>query len=213
MLQQLKFKDAPESRVYFTSDLHLNHKPEFIWKARGYNSIQEHNSGVIEKINSIVRAQDVLFNLGDLFLNTQEEQAIEILDKINCQNIYSCWGNHGFPLAKIYKREVAKQYSPGIEVYPFRFKNLIFIGDYLEVIINGKVMILSHYPLAVFNHSKYGAYSLSGHSHYGYEKTQAQHKEGLMLDVGWDGHGKPLSFEEINNIMATKTIKQEDNHH
>lgn len=33
--------------MYFTSDLHLNHDKEFIYKNRGFNSINEMNNTII----------------------------------------------------------------------------------------------------------------------------------------------------------------------
>ena len=41
---------------------------------------------------------------------------------------------------------------------------------------------------------------LGGHSHYTHEPTQKESKE-KRLDIGWDGHGKPYSWEEIESIM------------
>ena len=31
------------SKIFVTSDLHFGHDREFIWKARGFNSVQEMN--------------------------------------------------------------------------------------------------------------------------------------------------------------------------
>ena len=36
-------------KIWITSDLHFGHDREFIWKARGFNSIEEMNETIIQK--------------------------------------------------------------------------------------------------------------------------------------------------------------------
>ena len=40
---------------YFTSDLHIGHDKDFIWKARGFNSIEEHDTQILKNWNSIIK--------------------------------------------------------------------------------------------------------------------------------------------------------------
>ena len=49
----LKIVEGNNQKVFFTSDLHLNHRREFIWEARGFGSSEEHTNFVINKINEI----------------------------------------------------------------------------------------------------------------------------------------------------------------
>ena len=35
--------------IYFTSDLHFNHNKDFIYQARGFENIEEHNKTIVEK--------------------------------------------------------------------------------------------------------------------------------------------------------------------
>ena len=58
-----------------------------------------------------------------------------------------------------------------------------------------------------------GAWQLSGHSHYTNPSTRTDHSNNKILDVGWDGHGKPLSFDEIQKIMIAKVHVKQDKHH
>ena len=44
--------------IYFTSDLHLGHDQEFIWGARGFNSVTEMNEKIITRWNSRITKDD-----------------------------------------------------------------------------------------------------------------------------------------------------------
>ena len=39
--------------VFLTSDLHFNHDREFVWKVRGFDSVQEMNEAIIKNINRL----------------------------------------------------------------------------------------------------------------------------------------------------------------
>lgn len=219
----LKLIQTEDIKVYFTSDTHLGHNKPFVVEARGYKTIADHDTALIDKINERVRANDILFHLGDFCLNTDESKLNEFLSRIQCQYIYLLWGNHNNPLWKVYRREVnayANQNETGppsvvkgdIEVYPFRYKNIVFIGNYAEISVDGKVFILSHYPNYVFNHMKEGAMHLCGHSHYSLELSQADNLTSKILDVGWDGHAKPMSLTDILSIMQKKNVAVVDHH-
>ena len=219
----LKIKQTAERKVYVTSDFHYNHNPKWttpLHATRGYATFFDMNEDIIKKVNDIVRPNDILFNLGDLSLNCDEFQCEDFLSKLNCQNIYLLWGNHNNPIAKIYRREVEKalkncdliseNISP--EIYPFRYKNVVFFGDYLEVMIDGRIVDMMHYPIDVWNHMKDGAYMLCGHSHYNLPETRHDWIEGLILDCGWEGKKAPYSFDEIVTIMRNKRVKAVDHH-
>lgn len=199
--------------TFFTGDLHLGHKQEFVWGARGFTSVEEHKAGVIKSINEHVCSSDNLINVGDFCLNSNEEDVLEYLNSIKCQNIFSLWGNHPNPLWSIYKREVAKQYGEGIEVYPFRFKSLIFIGDEGHFRVDGKIIEANHFPLQIWDFRKNGAWHICGHSHGGFEKTRAEYSEDLRLDVGWDQYKRPLSWSMLKDIMSKKRLGESLDHH
>ena len=40
-------------KIYFSSDLHFSHNKDFIYKARGFTSIEEHDEEIIKRFNSI----------------------------------------------------------------------------------------------------------------------------------------------------------------
>lgn len=214
----LKLRQTDASKVYMTSDWHLFHNPMWpvpIWKMRGFNSLDESNDFIVDSINETVSANDHMFNLGDPSLNCTESQFEELLSKIQCQNIYLMWGNHASPSWKIYQREIDKINkwrnisNEEIEIYPFRYRNLIFIGNYAEIVVDGQFICLSHYPMNSWNNMAKGSIHCHGHIH----STKETYKfEGKKIDVGMDYHMKPVSFNEIRKILSKLEIKHEGHH-
>jgi calcineurin-like phosphoesterase family protein len=170
----LNVKETEEQKIYITADPHLGHQRDFVWEARGYADWKAHDKGIIDTINSMVRPTDILLLLGDICLNTPLSQFEEYLSRIQCQNIWTMWGNHNNPhKTNVYRKTVdatypASNYPFPTEVYPCKYKNLIYLGYYVEAVLNGQFVILCHYPISVFNEMQHGAWMLCGHSHYGY---------------------------------------------
>jgi len=196
----LKLIHNDDHRVYFTSDTHFNHDKAFIYESRGYKNRYEHNDALIAKINEVVHPEDTLFHLGDFCLNITPPEFESILNRINCNNIAYIWGNHNSCIRRVYEDAVTTQYGRDIEVYPYAIGKLTYLGYYKELIVNGHMM-------------QKGAWQLSGHSHYTNPTTQVEYPDNKILDVGWDGHGKPLSFPEIQKIMMNKNHVKHDKHH
>lgn len=222
MLQPIKFENTDNSKVYFWGCLHVFHDPKWdvpIWKGRGYNSVEEHAQGIKDKINNTCGPEDHLFIIGDGFLNSTPEQCANFLFSLN-PTIHYLFGNHESSTIKLYRqyRDYQYEYIVGFnkndEVYPLKYRNLVFWGNYLEIQIGKKLCVLSHYPIRVFNNSARGSYMIHSHCHGGLESSYPKSKEGLILetsvDVFPDG---PVSFDEVHEIMRNKDIKSFDKHH
>ena len=209
----LKLTHNDSHKVFFTSDTHFRHNQSFIFETRGYKNRYEHDDALIAKINDVVRPEDTLIHLGDFCLNITPPEFNEILARINCQNIAYIWGNHNSCIRRHYEDAVATEYGKDIEVYPYAVGKLTYLGYYKELIVNGHMIVIHHYPHQIWNQMQKGAWQLSGHSHYSNPTTQLDHPDNKILDVGWDGHGKPLSFPEIQKIMMTKNHIKQDKHH
>ncbi len=207
--------ESPELRVWFTSDWHLGHQRDFVWESRGYKSAEAHTNTIIETTNELVREGDIIFNLGDFCLNTNETQFNAYLDRIRCKNLWCLFGNHNNPHEKIVYRPGRNRLCPNREVnwvYPVRYKNMSYIGHYHEVVVNGQFIVLSHYAFQVWNKSHKGSWCICGHSHGSLPTTRPESDYGKILDVGWDLHHKPLSFDEVKAIMDKKPIQVVDHH-
>lgn len=171
---------------YFISDLHFGHDKDFVFKARGFNTVEEMNEKILENINSRVDKDDTLFILGDIYLNSDE--GAEYFKRINCKNIHIILGNHDT------NNKVAKLFGAG---------KITDVG-YADVIKWGKYSFyLSHYPTITAKESKHLSTSLInlfGHTHQT-EKfyiTESGDIIPWMYNVGCDAHNcMPVSIEEI----------------
>jgi calcineurin-like phosphoesterase family protein len=205
----LNLVETDDRKIYVGTDFHLGHQQKFVYEARGFGCVRDHDEAIIASVNARVRPNDILIFLGDWCLNTKMEQFDAYLDAVKCQNIYALWGNHNNPHEKaVYYNGIGRKFVEGIlvETYPFRYKNMLYLPSYVEAILNGQYCILQHYPIMVWNHMKNGAWMLCGHSHGAYEPTSANYPEGKILDCNWDDFGKPLSLPEIRAIMDKKKI-------
>jgi len=190
-------------KIYFISDLHYSHDREFIWKKRGYSSVYEMNSHIIESCNSIITNDDILFNLGDMAFDDSDAQKTKMLiDSINCKTHYMLWGNHRSGCAKLYN-SIKNEFNPGLqnyEIYPLTYKKFVFIGHYCELLIGKKQkIILSHYPFNSWVDFGRGSWNLYGHCH---QNLKCNHP--YQFDVGWDAFHRPISLDEIYTIFSKK---------
>lgn len=217
---QFDFNDSPDCKLYVVSDLHLNHKQEFLWRPRGFKSAQDHTRGLIDKINQVCRPQDILLSLGDPTLNTPPKDFDNLVSQIKCQQWW-LKGNHNNPWEKDYQSEctlileyeapLSDYFKP--EINGLKFKNNITIwGQYLEFNWNGQPTCFFHYPIAVWNQMQHGSWCLCGHSHYSFQLSRAEDTTMKLLDCGWEGNNGPWSFEEVKAVMNKKKIPQQDHH-
>ena len=186
--------------IYFTSDLHLNHDREFIWKPRGFNFVDEMNRTIIDNINSVVKEDDSLYILGDLMLNQEKQkESIELLKEIKCCNIFIIAGNH----------DTDKRISEYIKwLFPIVWDCSKFeLVKYADMIkYNGYHFYLSHYPTFTSNLEKESlkqcTINLYGHTH---QKTNFYNDIPFMYHVGVDSHNcMPVSIEEIIRDIKVK---------
>ena len=216
----INIRETPEQKIYVSSDFHLNHNPKWetpIWKMRGFSSATDMTDGIIRSVNDTVRWNDILFFLGDFCLNTTLSQFEELLSRFACQNIYMLLGNHPNPHYKnvylpMVRKILGESYMPESEIFPLRYKNVIYIGHYAEVILNGQFVVLSHYALRSWNQMKHGSWCLHGHEHGAVMESSPNDITTKILDVAWDTFKWPLSFSEISIIMSKKQVKSVGHH-
>lgn len=205
-----KFRWEDRHRHFWSSDWHVYHDPKWdvpIWEARGYLNAHDAAEKTIEKVNARVGENDILWYLGDMFLNASDEMCLNWIKAINCKNIKVLFGNHESNMFRLYKQEVFKQYGiEGIEVYPLRMGNIEFVGNHVEIVIGKKQIIMNHFPLRIWKSDGRSSWMLSGHSHLQDvgRRPEAEHQKAL--DCGWDYKNDVWSFAEIEDVMSTKTV-------
>lgn len=196
-------------KVWFTSDTHAYETHPFLLRTRGFKTPEEHTQWTIDVTNECVGENDILINAGDMFIGPSKDQISEYLNKVVCKNIYLLWGNHFSPLDNIYLSELANQVA-GVEVYPYRWRNIVFVGNYLHLIVNEQPIIVTHFPQLVWDGMAKGSVSLCGHSHGSCLETRPDCENGKMLDIGLDVFRRPISFNEVMLIMHSKKFVRHD---
>lgn len=165
---------------YFTADLHIGHDKDFLYKPRGFSSIEEHDTAIIERWNKIISQEDNVYILGDLCMSSNEYEWDRVLRSLN-GNIYFLHGNHDTDNKILkYCQEYKLKYLGPVSIYKYTKK---------------KKFYLSHYPTLVGNYDNRFFYNLSGHTH---SKDKFQYMQFGVYNVALDAHDCfPVSIEQI----------------
>ena len=183
--------NTSEHKIWFTSDLHFGHNKEFLYKPRGFNSIEEHDGTIINNFNSLVSDDDEVFILGDLML-VNNDNGIECLKKLNGKK-YFIIGNHDT--------------DSRLELY--KNINLECLGYSTLISVNKYHLYLSHYPSTTSNYDsdkplKTRIINISGHTHC---KEKFNNLTG-SYNVALDAHNNfPVEF---NTIISDVKERLED---
>ena len=179
--------------IYFTSDLHLGHNKSFVYEARGFPSIGEHDETIIQNWNNIITEEDDVYILGDLMLN-DNEHGLECLRQLN-GHLHFVIGNHDTPTRiKLYEEAglINEGYATVIKYRKYYF----YLSHYPTVTTNGKVESLHQVTL-----------NLSGHTH---SPQRFCDKIPFLFNVALDAnYNTPISLDEIIELMKQRfdTIK------
>jgi len=171
--------------TYFLADPHYSHDKEFIWKERGFNNIEEHDSCILENCKKL-KANDFLYIIGDVSCGRNSlENALKFLNQLICK-VFVIKGNHDGSLFKNKDKVNA---------------NIKFIDSVcLDIDIGFQSITLCHYPMISWNRSHYNSLNLYGHVH-----NKKIPIDGKMLDVcPKKDHMYPYSYDEIIDIMESK---------
>lgn len=154
---------------WFTSDLHL-FDDRFKLFGRYFRSVQEQNTTIIDNINEVVKEDDILWVLGDVYLGYDDDASKE-LGRIKCKNRILIRGNYD-----------TDQKMPTLKNH---FRKIV---DEFDGEINGLNVYMNHFPIKCPS----SKFSLTGHIH---EKWKIRKN---LINVGVDAnHFYPLSFDDI----------------
>ena len=129
--------------VFFTSDTHFgDHRTLNIHK-RAFGSVAEMDAQLIARWNEAVGHDDEIWHLGDFARSAGLVEGL--LARLHGRK-HLIAGNNDPPAARA---------APGWES----------VADYAEVELEGRRLILCHYPFRSWNGQAKGAINLHGHSH------------------------------------------------
>jgi calcineurin-like phosphoesterase family protein len=181
--------------IWLTSDWHFNHDREFIWKARGFSSVQEMNEAIIQRHNALVRPDDDVYVLGDSSLGGGDAQVLAtnkaLIERLNGK-LHIIRGNHDTD------RRVAMYESCKNVVGPILYADMLHYKGYH--------FYLSHFPTLTGNLEKESlkqcTCNLFGHTH---QTTNFHMDMPYLYHVGVDSHNcYPVSLDDIIQEMNNK---------
>lgn len=187
-----------EPKIWVTSDWHFNHDREFIWKARGFSSVQEMNEEIVKRHNSVVAPNDVVYVLGDCCLGGGEKAILEankaLIESLNGE-IHIIRGNHCT--------------TPRIAMYK-TCANVVEAGAWADMIVyKGYHFLVSHFPTLTGNLEKESlkqcTCNLFGHTH---QISNFYQDMPFMYHVGMDSHNcYPVLLDDAITEMKAKVVE------
>ena len=169
------------SKVFFTSDLHLFHNNilKFYHQSRQTLDMTEMLKRLLLNWNSKVGKDDTVFILGDILLGKNHVDDVKRYLNLLNGNKVLLYGNHDDQIREN-KHDIQSCF--------------VVCLDYLEQEIDGKYFIMGHYPFASWNKQKYGSINLFGHCHGTFKNLQKN-----QMDVGIDTRNdlNVYSLEEV----------------
>ena len=178
--------------IWLTSDLHFFHNRGFVYKPRGFNSVEEMNEKIIQNINEVVKFDDDLYILGDLLLGGADRLDVG-LDFIGALNgkLHLVRGNH----------DTDKRW----EAYK-TLHNVVETDNAIYLKYNGYHFYMSHYPTLTGNLEKESlkqcTINLFGHTH---QQTNFYQDIHFMYHVGVDSHNCcPVLLDDAIKEMKNK---------
>lgn len=180
------------STVWFTSDTHYGHANVIQYSKRPFKDVEEMDEALIENWNEVVRPGDLVYHLGDFSFHRDFKKTSEISRRLLGQK-YLIFGNHDKKLRKV------KEF----------LSSFIAAKDLDSIKVGDQRIVLCHYAMLTWNQSHRGAWQLHGHSHGSLPESDT----ALRIDVGVDPRSyRPISFEEIREIMSRKVHVPVDHH-
>lgn len=187
--------------LYFTSDLHHQHKRIVELTSRSsVTTTENHTNWLIETVNKRISNSDRLYLLGDISFSRNYEDVASFYRKISGQK-FVVKGNHDD--RKVLNRLVED--------------NIIQAWyEYKEISVNHNEetihLCLMHFPIVAWHKQHYGSIHLFGHCHGSYEGL------GKSLDVGIDnslkifGDYRVFSLEDVLHYCKERNIKSQTHH-
>jgi calcineurin-like phosphoesterase family protein len=176
-------------QAFFTSDSHFDDELAIQYFSRPFQSVDEMNAVLVERWNSVVAADDVVYHLGD-FTTKDLRHFTKWANQLN-GTIRVLPGN----MDRLWLQDFVN--SEKVQVLPplisLAFEQLGTTGQ-------PQVIVLCHYSMQVWERSNHGSWHLFGHTH---GKLKGI---GKSFDVGADCTDfVPLSLDKVAEKMTHLT--------
>lgn len=189
----------------FCADMHLGNKNVLVRDNRPFASIMEHDMTIMANWNESVDVNDDVYIMGDLsWLSLQD--TVSYLNRLKGRK-HLIRGNNDQRISR----------EPDFRAC------FAEIRDYKELKIEGKGIVLCHYPLIFYNNHAKGWYHFYGDVHNGYEDNvvnrvrgqiaDLEHKPNRMLNVGMMQpymNYMPRTFAELQCILKNNKGGKEE---
>lgn len=189
---------VPYNKVFFSSDLHLNHKNIIKYCNRPFSSVEEMNEAIINNWNKVVPEDGIVFILGDFCFGGKDKWQ-NFYNQLNGKK-YLILGNHDDP-------KIAKQvFKQSINTCEALDQLLIKVQGDEE--IPEQFIFLCHYPMIAWPMKEKGGWHLFGHIHsLDGISTYNNILSNTQYDVGVDNNNyTPLSFQQIKEIITRQKL-------
>lgn len=198
-----------DKNIFFTSDFHVGHANVIKFDNRPFKDVNEMSEVLIKNWNSVVDDNDVVFYLGDLAHRCHPKSVKWFVEQLKGK-IYFIMGNHDR------YREIR-----ALDRFEDIFGNETGLGGATISVKDDDAnrgwqdIVMCHYAILSWNKGHYGSWQLHGHSHQSLMKNPEMDwfYKRKVIDVGCNGWNyTPISYNDIKNIMNTRTIKAVDHH-
>lgn len=174
--------------IWYTADTHFSHKKILVYqaKSRPFADVHEMNKAIVERWNAVVRADDIVYHLGDF----------AFCGKTHMAEIFGMLKGHKHLIAGNHDNSATR--GLGWES----------VNSLVEVHDHNQRITLCHFPMLVWNKSHHHALMFHGHSHGNLPHTR------LRIDVGvdcWDC--MPVRLEQIVERLHAAPEHVNADHH
>lgn len=158
--------------TFFTSDTHFGDAYVIVRSKRPFANVRAMDAALIARWNETVGPKDEVWHLGDFAAKVPEAALEGLLDSLAGRK-HLIVGNNDPPAT-------------------MRLRGWASVQHYAELDVEGKHLVLCHYPFRTWNGIYKGAWNLHGHSHGQLKRITRQ------VDVGvdvWDY--RPVTLAQL----------------
>ena len=186
-------------RVFITADTHFGHVDALDRFDRPFSSVEAMDLALVEGINRVVGADDLLYHLGDFVGPTPKGvsrtgHAVSIRERIDCRRIILVRGNHD-PHGK-----------PAFDALFESVDDLLsFRGWEDDGRQEGHRVVMAHYGMRVWQGRRDGSLHVHGHTHGTLPEV------GRSTDVGVDCWGlRPRPLGDVLSMLAQREVDMDE---